>query len=228
MRQLANPRKKPAKPRRMSTGRAPINALPYIKETLRGAAYNRRLLLLWGLFLAGMLAGARFSRIEDGFFAQQADALFASWLELSGSKSFIAVLRSSLMTNIAFGLASTLLGLSAAGLPLLGCLPLLRGLGLGVLCGKLYGDFALRGLGGNLLLVLPGALVAVFGLLLMCKENMDSAQAFGSAAKNKRFPDEWRGLREHLTRCAALLVFAVLGAILDGISAVLFGGFLQA
>jgi len=198
--------------------------LPYIKETLLGAAHNRRLLLLWLLVLEGMVAGARLSRIPDGFFSQQCGLLFDSWLELSGGQAFGAVMRSSLLTNIAFAIASALLGLSAAGLPLLGCLPLLRGLGLGVLCGRLYREFAMQGLLGNLLLIAPGSLLAVFGLLLMCKENMDSAQAFSDAAKNKSFPEDWRGLREHLTRCAALLVFGVLGSLLDGAVAAVFGG----
>ncbi|MDR3344631.1 MAG: stage II sporulation protein M [Oscillospiraceae bacterium] len=207
-------------------GRAFSNALPFIKETLRGAMDNRRLLLLWVLLLAGLLAGARLCRLADGFFAQQCHALFAEWLDLRGGRAFWAVLRSSLLSNVIFAIAATLLGLSAAGLPLLGCLPLLRGLGLGVLCGTLYGDFALRGLGGSLLLIVPGSLAAIFGLLLTCKENMDSAQAFGYAAKNKCFPDDWRGLREHLARCAALLTFAICGAVLDGVCAALFGRFL--
>jgi hypothetical protein len=211
--------------RRKKRGGVPLNTLPYIKRTLRGVSENKRLLLLWGLFLAGMLAGARLSRNTEGFFAQQCARLFESWLDLSLSRDFFPVLRSSITTSAAFAIASVLLGISAAGLPLLGCLPLLRGLGLGVLCGKLYGEFALRGLAGSILLILPGAAASVFGLLLMCKENMDSSQAFGSAAKNKFFPEDWHGLREHLRRCAALAVFAVIGALLDASAAAIFGGF---
>ena len=217
-------RKKVRHKRKRGTIR-PINIMPYIKETLHSAADNRRLLILWLLFLSGMLAGANLCHITEGFFAQQCDNLFASWLAMNESRSFLAVLRSSLITNLAFAVTSTLMGLSAAGLPLIGCLPLLRGLGLGVLCGKLYSDFALHGLGSNLLLIIPGALVAILGLLLICKENFESAQAFGKAAKTKVFPNDWRGLREHLTHCAALLIFAVLGAVLDGATAVIFGGF---
>jgi hypothetical protein len=187
---------------------------------------NRRLLLLWALFLAGMLSGARLGKVGEGFFAQQCDSLFTAWLDLRAEKAFAAVLRSSLLGNVGFIIASILLGLSAAGLPLIGCLPLLRGLGLGVICGKLYSEFALRGLSGSLLLMIPGAIFSIFGLLLICKENMDSAQAFGFAAKNKCFPDSWQGLREHLMRCAVLAIPAICGSVLDGATAALFGSFL--
>ncbi|MDR0884071.1 MAG: hypothetical protein LBN05_05655 [Oscillospiraceae bacterium] len=211
--------KRPHRPRR----RADIGR--YISDTLHTAVENRRLLLLWGLFAAGMLVGARLSRGE-GAVAAQCAALFDVWLDARAAQDFMRVFISALLTAATYQLVAMLLGLSAVGLPLIGCIPLVRGLGMGVLCGILYVTFGLRGLTGNLLLFLPGALVAAFGLLLTCRESMDSAQAFNFAAKNKHFPDDWRGLREHLLRTGLLMIFPALSALLDAAGAGIFGDWL--
>ncbi|MDR1805200.1 MAG: stage II sporulation protein M [Clostridium sp.] len=196
----------------------------FMRETIRGIAANKRLLLLLGLFLAGMLAGARLCRAEEGFFARQGELLFEAWLSPREARSFLGVLLPSLGCNLIFVLVAVLLGFSVAGVPLIGILPLLRGLGAGLICGRLYADFALVGLAAATLTLIPGTLCAVFGLLLLCRESMESAAALGSAAKNSAMPEEWRGLREHMLRCGALTLFAFAGAVLDAAGAAAFGG----
>lgn len=53
----------------------------------------------------------------------------------------------SLAVNAAFMLAVFVFGLCAVGLPLICVLPVIRGVGIGMLSGYLYSNFALRGLG---------------------------------------------------------------------------------
>ncbi|MCL2022913.1 MAG: hypothetical protein FWG82_00895 [Oscillospiraceae bacterium] len=197
-----------------------FNITPYVLETLHGVRANRRLLLLWVLFAVGMAAGARFCAVGNGFLGEQIDVIFSSWYARSTGDAFWVVLRSSLLTNTIFAAAAILMGLSATGFVLIGCLPLLRGMGLGILSGQLYSEYALQGLWNNLLLLVPGAFFSVFGLLLLCKENMESSQAFGIAAKRGAFPEEWQSTQQHLKRCGVLIAFAILGALLDaGIAA---------
>ena len=136
---------------------------------------NRRMLLMMLLFAAGMIFGAASVKKADGYLSGAFSNMFSVYISSKGTQSLGVNFINSLAVNAAFMLAVFVFGLCAVGLPLICVLPVIRGVGIGMLSGYLYSNFALRGLGYCALVIYPGLIPAVFALLLACSAGINSS-----------------------------------------------------
>lgn len=136
---------------------------------------NRRILIMMLLFAAGMIIGAVSLKRADSYLSGAFSDMFSVYIRSKGSQSLGMNFINSLAVNAAFMLAVFVFGLCAVGLPLICILPIIRGVGIGMLSGYLYSNFALRGLGYCVLVIYPGLIPAIFALLLACSAGINSS-----------------------------------------------------
>jgi hypothetical protein len=129
-------------------------------------------------------------------------------------------------TDFLFMLAAFLLGLCAAGLPFLLLLPVLRGMGTGVVSGWLYMTYGLPGVGYSVLVLCPAAVVSVLIMLAYCKESMLMCGDMALVITGKQDKME-SSLRLYVTRYLVLLLVTVLAAALDALCFSAFSGIFE-
>ena len=115
-----------------------------------------------------------------------------------------------------FLLAAFLLGLCAAGLPLVLLLPVLRGLGVGAVSGWLYLNHGMSGVGYSILVLFPATIVSMLVMLTYCKESMlmSSDMLLVATGKSERVES---GIRLYCTRYLVLALVSILAAVLDSL-----------
>jgi len=105
----------------------------------------------WQARVMALLQAQRSSRVDGGMLAN-------AFAYFGGDMIFLAI--------------AYVFGLSAGGLPLLLVLPVLRGLGIGVLSGGLYLAHGATGVGYALLVHYPATVISMLIMFSACKESM--------------------------------------------------------
>ena len=107
-------------------------------------------------FCGGNDNGALSLKKADSYLSGAFSDMFSVYIRSKSSQSLGMNFINSLAVNAAFMLAVFVFGLCAVGLPLICILPIIRGVGIGMLSGYLYSNFALRGLGYCVLVIFQG------------------------------------------------------------------------
>ena len=181
------------------------------------------LLGLWGL---GLFLGAKTARhAGEGWQARLLELLRAQRMGRAGQ----GILGSALGyfgTDFLFLLAAFLLGLCAAGLPFLLLLPVLRGLGTGVVSGWMYMTYGVTGMGYSLLVFYPAAIASVMIMLSYCKESMAMSGDMLLMLTCKLTRTEGN-LRAYASRYLLALLMTLLAALLDALCFSAFSGIFE-
>jgi len=162
---------------------------------------------------------------SSGWQARLLELLRAQRLNRAGLTPFGSAL-GYFNTDFLFMLAAFLLGLCAAGLPLLLLLPVLRGMGTGVVSGWLYMTYGLPGVGYSVLVLCPAVVVSVLIMLAYCKESMLMSGDMALVITGKQDKME-SSLRLYVTRYLVLLLVGVLAAALDALCFSAFSGIFE-
>jgi len=178
------------------------------------------LLALYGL---GLFLGAKTAAgASSGWQEQLLELLRAQRMNRSGQSVFANAL-GYFGTDLLFMLAAFLLGLCAAGLPLLLLLPVLRGLGMGVLSGWLYLSQGFAGIGYSVLILYPSAVISTLLMLSYCKESMamsgDMLMMLGGKLDRAETTP-----RQYISRYLGLFLLSVFAALTDAICYSMFVG----
>ena len=183
-------------------------------------------LALLGLYALGLFLGAKTAgSASSGWQARLLELLRAQRLGRAGLTPFGSAL-GYFGVDFLFMLAAFLLGLCAAGLPFLLLLPVLRGMGTGVVSGWLYMAYGLPGVGYSVLVLCPAAVISVLIMLAYCKESMLMSSDMALVLTGKQEQME-SGLRLYVTRYLVLLLVAVLAAALDALCFAAFSGIFE-
>ncbi len=192
--------------------------LPKISQkTVQNMLGSWQLLLLLAILTCGMVFGAALLKHSQGAAAEKILELLEQYRLLRETQSLLetfcnAMLLTLLLTGLAY-----MGGLCAVGLPVLVCLPFLKGLATGVISGYFYSTFALKGLGYSLLLICPGAFLSSLGLLLCCNESMKQTKAMYHLVSDTSELQREGGLRLYNLRFAVLLLLGIAAAALDAV-----------
>jgi len=187
------------------------------QATVAGIAANWRLLLLWGLFSFGMVLGASLIKNTDNTMVVRILDLLERYRILRESQSILECFGNAFLGSFLLSAVAYLCGLCAIGTPVIAAIPLIKGLGTGLLSGYFYANFALRGLGYSALLILPGALLSAFGILLCCNESIRQSGTMYRMAAKRETTDDDGDLRLYHIRFLILLLLCVLAAVLDAV-----------
>ena len=119
------------------------NAVSYIFS-------NWKLLLLLLLFTAGVMSGAVTIKSMSNDTVNSFKDIFYNYITARSTQSVIKTFGTSFLMSFAYALCAFAAGLCAVGLPIIVTIPFFNGLGLGMLCGYLYGSAGLKGIGSCL------------------------------------------------------------------------------
>ncbi|MCL2495780.1 MAG: stage II sporulation protein M [Oscillospiraceae bacterium] len=199
---------------------------PDIKKYTAALERSWQKLALLGLYALGLFLGAKTAgTASSGWQARLLELLRAQRLGRADLSPFGSAM-GYFGTDFLFLLAAFLLGLCAAGLPFLLLLPVLRGMGVGVVSGWLYMTCGLPGVGYSVLVLCPAAVVSVLVMLTYCKESMLMSGDMLLVLNNKQDKME-SSLRLYITRYLVLLLVSVLAAALDALCFAAFSGIFE-
>lgn len=183
---------------------------------------NRRILIMMLLFAAGMIIGAVSLKRADSYLSGAFSDMFSVYIRSKSSQSLGMNFINSLAVNAAFMLAVFVFGLCAVGLPLICILPIIRGVGIGILSGYLYSNFALRGLGYCVLVIYPGLIPAIFALLLACSAGINSSYEMLLSLSSAKAQRGEGSIKIYCMRFLIICILIVLAAVIDAAASRLF------
>lgn len=183
---------------------------------------NRRILIMMLLFAAGMIIGAVSLKRADSYLSGAFSDMFSVYIRSKSSQSLGMNFINSLAVNAAFMLAVFVFGLCAVGLPLICILPIIRGVGIGMLSGYLYSNFALRGLSYCVLVIYPGLIPAIFALLLACSAGINSSYEMLLSLSSAKAQRGEGSIKIYCMRFLIICILIVLAAVTDAAASRLF------
>ena len=195
----------------------------YLRELAAILGQGWQKLALLALYGLGLFIGAKTAAgASSGWQSQLLELLRAQRMN-RGSQSVWANAMGYFGVDFLFMLAAFLLGLCAVGLPLVLLLPVLRGLGMGVLSGWLYMTQGFTGIGYSVLILYPSAVISMLVMLSYCKESMAMAGDMllligGKLEHAENTP------RQYISRYLGLLAVSIFAAITDALCYAMFVG----
>lgn len=193
-----------------------------IKKTLE----NSRIYFLILMFITGLVSGA-VSVNSDLDFTAELSSLINNFTVARAEQGIASNFCNSLTVNLIFILSNLFLAFSLIGYPFLVCLPFLKGLGTGLVCGYLYSAYKLTGFAYSLLMIYPGAIVSTFAFILACNDSCEySKNAYHKSLKS-RGQFEKNETRVYLTRQLVFSGICAASAVIDSIFNNLFSGFFE-
>lgn len=172
-----------------------------------------KLVLLTALFLAGTIIGALIIKNSENEIITTLTKIFENHQHSRTTQPMITTLFNSLLTNTSFLAICFTLGLCCVGKPIISLIPLIRGLGFGMISGYLYNN-DLSGIGYYVLIVFPGAVLASVALLLSCNESIRMSGDILAIITAKQQASTGK-LRLYLSRYALIVLLSSTASIMD-------------
>ena len=172
-----------------------------------------------------MIFGAILIKKDDSEIINSFLDIFKTYIRIKKEQSIGLNFMNSLAINLIFVLCAFILGLCAVGLPFLSILPIIKGIGIGMLTGFLYSNFALQGLGYCVLILYPGLMPAVYALLLSCTTGVKSSyNMLLSLSSNKAIKGE-TNLKIYCIKFLIFFMLIIFSSVIDAVVIRLFSGF---
>ncbi len=132
---------------------------------------NKNLIIIYLLFLVGLLCGVMVIKNASDAFSQFVGSLVKNFIEQRNTQGFTLVFWNSFLSALPYFLALFLFGVSPAGSAVVPSILFLRGLGIGLICGYLYRFFIIKGIAFSALLIIPAAMLVSFIFILASRES---------------------------------------------------------
>ncbi len=186
---------------------------------------DRRLTLLTGLYFVGVFLGVILYSALDGENLAALNDITGSFIYGRLNHTFWETLVSSFSGAFILLLLCFWLGFSAAAQPAELLVPAFRGMGAGVSLSGMYGSFGLAGVGMSAVLIIPGAVLSAFAIIIAAREALDLsgnifASAFGLGARGESID-----FRLYFTKFVILCAILAVSSLADSLATFLFAGF---
>lgn len=174
------------------------------------------MILALALFAFGMIVGAGLLKSGSSDFIRDFTSVFDLYTEARNSQKIYTVFFHSIAVNTLFLVSAFGFGLSCIGLPVTVLLPVVKGLGMGIVSGYLFSHFAMSGIGYYLLTIFPGAVLTNSALLLAC--NASSLMSIDILATvTSRKPADTGLVKNYLKKYLILLIVTLTGSLIDAV-----------
>lgn len=200
-------------------------SLYYSKNRVSQFPIRREILMFSILLLSGLLIGVLVAKNGNESILDQVSRMFDSFYSVRENQSIGASVINSLKVSCAFWLINILFGLCIIGIPFVTAIPVIRGLGIGLVTGYIYSIYGIKGIGYCFLIIFPGALISFIALIYAVSDSFKMSLYTLSSCVNSGAP---KGGAEKIKIFAVrqifyLMLFAV-SAFIDGIVNKLFAG----
>ncbi len=133
---------------------------------------NQKLIMLTGIFICGLFLGALTIRNANTGLENSLKTLIENYCIARGQQSILSNFLSFFGTECIFLLIALFFGVCSVGEPIIWGLPLLKGLGIGLISGYLYSEYTLQGMIYFSAFILPPSMLAAAALIFGCKESI--------------------------------------------------------
>lgn len=200
-------------------------SLYYSKNRVSQLPIRREILMFSILLLSALLIGVLVAKNGNESILAQVSRMFDSFYSVRENQSIGASVINSLKVSCAFWLINALFGLCIIGIPFVTVIPVIRGLGIGLVTGYIYSIYGIKGVGYCFLIIFPGALISFIALIYAVSDSFKMSLYTLSSCVNSGAP---KGGAEKIKIFAVrqifyLMLFAV-SAFTDGIANKLFAG----
>lgn len=196
----------------------------YNGKVIKDFAENIRFIFLFIMFATGILIGSQLIKSENIVFTEQIKNLLDSFTIKRAGQGIINNFIESIVLVSLFCFSSIFLGFSLIGYPLITMIPLIRGMGIGAVCGYLYSVYRFTGLGYSLLMIYPGAIFTILSVLLICNDCCEYSKNAYSKAIMGKGQFEKDETKIFIIRQLIHFLIGIFGALIDALCAKLFVG----
>lgn len=198
----------------------------YNGKAIKKLFENSRIYFLSALFAIGIIIGA-ISINKESALIEKLTSLIDSYYILKAEQGIASNFYNSLTVSAMFFASNLFLGFSLVGYPFIMWLPLLKGMGIGSVCGYLYSTYKLSGLGYSLAVIYPGAIVSTFAFILACSDSCEYSKNAYLKAVQGRGQFEKDETKIYLIRQLVFLGICGISAVIDGLFSAGFSRFFE-
>ena len=170
-------------------------------------------IIILALFCASMIIGAGVFRINN---TDTFDNIFNVLIKTKSDTTTIKLFINSLLINGILLFITFFCGLSCLGLPVISVIPVLQGLGYGMIAGFLIKNYSYNGMGYDLLTVFPEGLITVTITVLSCCTAVISTFDTLSVTLAKQ-PADANRIIHYIKKYLILLVITIISALVDSL-----------
>lgn len=184
---------------------------------------NLLLIVLATLFISGLVIGALCVRTAGNDILDKMLRMFQNYAQVRSQQSLFQNFGSSFIAGIFCILSLYLLGLTAWGAPVILCIPVFDGMGIGMTSGALYTDYGWAGFGYSALIIVPGALISAIAIIFSARESLRcSALLFSEHCLSH--PVTREPFKDYSIKFLILTLLIVLSSAVDMLTIQIFSG----
>ena len=174
------------------------------------------MIIFLALFAAGVIVGAGLFRNGGSETVNELSQIFGTFASARENQKIYVTFLNSLTINLVFLCLPFIFGLGCVGLPVSVIVTVIKGLGLGVIAGYMFSNFAMSGIGYYLLTIFPGAVIADSLLLLACNCSLFMSADILSVMLSKKQAGA-NMLTDYLKKYVILLAGTLIASAADSI-----------
>lgn len=133
---------------------------------------NQKLIILTVMFICGLFLGAIAVKNTSDTLAERLQILIENFCLVRSQQSIFINFLSMFGTECIFLIPAMIFGICVVGEPILWLLPLVKGMGIGIISAYLYSNHSLNGMLYFAVILLAPSVFSVAALLLGCKESI--------------------------------------------------------
>lgn len=171
------------------------------------------LIIAISLFASAMIIGAGLLK-SDGYNSADFTSLFNNFIQIRSEQNLFQLFLNSLLINISCIFVANFAAMSCVGIPIAVFIPVIKGLGTGILAGYLFSEFAINGIGYYLLTILPGGIVGNAALLLACNDACFLSSDILATILSKKQPDDGI-LKNFIKRNLIIVLLTISSSLID-------------
>lgn len=200
-------------------------SLYYSKNRVSQLPIRREILMFSILLLSGLLIGVLVAKNGNESILTQVSRMFDSFYSVRENQSIGASVINSLKVSCAFWLINVLFGLCIIGIPFVTIIPVIRGLGIGLVTGYIYSIYGIKGIGYCFLIIFPGALISFIALIYAVSDSFKmSLYTLSSCVNSGALKGGAEKIKIFAVRQIFYLMLFAVSAFTDGIVNKLFAG----
>ncbi len=178
------------------------------------------------LFVTGIILGTVTVTKRNEYILIKTAEIFKDYITVQTGQSLFALFMNSVFKFSIYIIVIYLLGLCAIGSPFICAVPLIRGLGAGLISGYLYSAYSLKGIGYCVLIMYPGLLVSLFAMMIGCSNGIAMSYDLLRCMGAERTGTDM-GLKKYTSGFLVILAMTVAAALTDTICYALFMRFFK-
>lgn len=185
---------------------------------------SKRVLIFTGIFAIGMLIGAGAVKANSATLVVKLLTIFNNYREVRMQQPMAINFCNSFINAFSYLVIIYCAGLCAVGTPVIYAVPLIRGLGLGLINGYLYNAYLIKGVGYSMLILFPGIVFYVIVMIMACNEGTLMSKEMLLMIMNKKLEGE-NSFKFYSVRFLLFCIITAIGALVETFFFSVFSGF---